>query len=172
MANALDISVEDTFWKGEISHISNIVYINDRKYDIIGVFAIDVTWDNMKNSIKHFLHPIKQEKDEKYSENFVLFKNKNSVDELFLKYLEFLKANNEKDRLEIKLKIIYIINKIYQLLKLDKRIDIICNITEEVKLIYELTKSDLSILTLSSILPNNEKSLDLLKTSPYYKRCI
>ena len=86
--------------------------------------------------------------------------------------MEFLKTNNEKDRLEIKLKIIYIINKIYQLLKLDKRIDIICNITEEVKLIFELTKVDLSIFTLSSILPNNEKSLDLLKTSPYYKRCI
>ncbi len=172
MANALDISVEDTLWKGEISHISNIVYINDKKYNVVGIFAIDITWDNKKNSIKHFLHPIKQEKDEKYSKNFVLFKNKNSVDELFLKYLEFLKTNNEKDRLAIKLEIIDIINKIYQLLNIDKKIDIICNITDEVKLIYELTKSDLSILTLLSILPNDEKSIELLKTSPYYKRCI
>ena len=60
-------------------HDTIAVYLNDNKYDIHGIFAIDPTWDskqnlkdtNYKTYIKHFLTPMNIEEKEKAKENLI-----------------------------------------------------------------------------------------------------
>lgn len=69
IASVLGLSAEVCSWEhinDKNGHASNVVYLNDPKYNICGIYAIDVTWDSKKNdddeeyenNIKNFLVPI------------------------------------------------------------------------------------------------------------------
>ena len=53
IANILHIPVEISYWDDitdkTAGHAANIVYLNDPKYNICGIYAIDATWDSRKN---------------------------------------------------------------------------------------------------------------------------
>lgn len=78
IANILHIPVEISYWDDitdkTAGHAANIVYLNDPKYNICGIYAIDATWDSRKNeedtdyenNIEHFLVPmVIEEKNKK-----------------------------------------------------------------------------------------------------------
>lgn len=77
IANILHIPVEVSYWDDiadkTAGHSANVVYLNDPKYDICGVYAIDATWDSRENeedteyenNIEHFLIPMAIEEKSK-----------------------------------------------------------------------------------------------------------
>ena len=55
-------------------------FVNDSKYNIIGIYAIDVTWDSLRNErITHFLTPLAYEELEKKNKGFELIDIINSI---------------------------------------------------------------------------------------------
>lgn len=77
IANILHIPVEVSYWDDiadkTAGHSANVVYLNDPKYNICGVYAIDATWDSRENeedteyenNIEHFLIPMTLEEKNK-----------------------------------------------------------------------------------------------------------
>ena len=72
ISHVLGLNVEICFWENkelDDGHASIIVYINDTKYNICGIYAIDPTWDSKRNeddvdyvnSIRNFLIPLTYE---------------------------------------------------------------------------------------------------------------
>lgn len=70
IADILNIHAEACSWEpvydDNSGHSSVVVYLNDPKYNLCGIYAIDTTWDSRKNeqdteyenNIKHFLVPM------------------------------------------------------------------------------------------------------------------
>lgn len=83
LCDILNIPAERIWWMSKndkkAGHDTIAVYLNDNKYDIHGIFAIDPTWDskqnlkdtNYKTYIKHFLTPMNIEEKEKAKENLI-----------------------------------------------------------------------------------------------------
>ncbi len=81
ICSVLDLPVEICSWvptdNSESGHVSNIVYLNDPKYNLFGIYAIDTTWDSKQNEydteyendISHFLIPLDIEEKEKKIKN-------------------------------------------------------------------------------------------------------
>lgn len=80
LCGVLDIPVEKILWtpknEKKAGHDSIAVYLNDDKYNIHGIFAIDPTWDSKQNEkdttyqqyIRHFLVPMNIEKMKKLNQ--------------------------------------------------------------------------------------------------------
>ena len=83
LCDVLEISTEKIIWihksKRKAGHDTVAVYLNDEKYNIHGIFAIDPTWDSKQNEkdttykqyIRHFLVPMNMEKNEKAKSNII-----------------------------------------------------------------------------------------------------
>lgn len=81
LCDILEIPTEKILWsptdKIKLGHDSIAVYVNDPKYNIIGIYAIDPTWDSKENKrdnsyqniISHFLVPMDMEETEKEKSN-------------------------------------------------------------------------------------------------------
>lgn len=78
ISSVLGLSSEVCSWKHikeEDGHASNVVYLNDSKYNICGVYGVDVTWDSkenekdteFENKIENFLLPMPLEEAVKKS---------------------------------------------------------------------------------------------------------
>lgn len=78
ISSVLGLSAEVCSWehiKEEEGHASNVVYLNDSKYNICGVYGVDVTWDSkenekdteFENNIENFLLPMPLEEAVKKS---------------------------------------------------------------------------------------------------------
>lgn len=83
LCEVLEIPTEKIIWihksKRKAGHDTVAVYLNDEKYNIHGIFAIDPTWDSKQNEkdttykqyIRHFLVPMNMEKNEKAKSNII-----------------------------------------------------------------------------------------------------
>ena len=83
LCEVLEIPTEKIIWihknKRKSGHDTVAVYLNDEKYNIHGIFAIDPTWDSKQNEkdttyqqyIRHFLVPMNMEKNEKAKSNII-----------------------------------------------------------------------------------------------------
>lgn len=83
LCDVLEIPTEKIIWihksKRKAGHDTVAVYLNDEKYNIHGIFAIDPTWDSKQNEkdttykqyIRHFLVPMNMEKNEKAKSNII-----------------------------------------------------------------------------------------------------
>ena len=175
MCDALTLSVDYLHWeKNNSSHVDNICYVNDSKYDIIGIFAMDITFDAETNGIQHFLYPMDMETLEKTFNSYkkdelnlyysLLAKYNTYLDYIDKKYPSFI-IDNQKQR------IIRIINQIYELLKLNYKINEQCNIDEEIKKIKKYANVYISPFTLRKIIgiADLDHSLEVIKTSFHYK---
>ncbi len=67
--------------KDEDGHASNVVYLNDEKYNICGIYAVDVTWDSKEN-----------EKDTEYENNIKNFLLPMSLEEAIKKSIDYKPA--------------------------------------------------------------------------------
>ena len=79
----LNLSVFKLTWaskdKDKPGHAENIVFINDSKYEVTGIYAIDTTWDSKrdendvryKHNIRHFLIPLSVNETEKATQNLI-----------------------------------------------------------------------------------------------------
>ncbi len=175
MCDALDIRVEYLHWdKNDSSHVDNICYVNDSKYDIVGIFAMDITFDVESNRILHFLYPMNKETREKTLGGYVV-DEQNIYYNLLSRYKDYLYYIEKKYPSFIidnqKQRIIRIINQIYELLKLNYKINEQCNIDEEIKKIKKYANVYISPFTLRKIIDiaDLEYSLEVIKTSFHYK---
>ncbi len=83
LCEVLEIPTEKIIWihksKRKAGHDTVAVYLNDEKYNIHGIYAIDPTWDSKENEkdttykqyIRHFLVPMNIEKNEKAKSNII-----------------------------------------------------------------------------------------------------
>lgn len=83
LCEVLEIPAEKIIWihksKRKAGHDTVAVYLNDEKYNIHGIYAIDPTWDSKENEkdttykqyIRHFLVPMNIEKNEKAKSNII-----------------------------------------------------------------------------------------------------
>ncbi len=83
LCEVLEIPTEKIIWihknKRKSGHDTVAVYLNDEKYNIHGIYAIDPTWDSKENEkdttykqyIRHFLVPMNMEKNEKAKSNII-----------------------------------------------------------------------------------------------------
>lgn len=83
LCEVLEIPTEKIIWihksKRKAGHDTVAVYLNDEKYNIHGIYAIDPTWDSKENEkdttykqyIRHFLVPMNMEKNEKAKSNMI-----------------------------------------------------------------------------------------------------
>ena len=83
LCDVLEIPTEKIIWihksKRKAGHDTVAVYLNDEKYNIHGIYAIDPTWDSKENEkdttykqyIRHFLVPMNMEKNEKAKSNII-----------------------------------------------------------------------------------------------------
>lgn len=83
LCEVLEIPTEKIIWihksKRKAVHDTVAVYLNDEKYNIHGIYAIDPTWDSKENEkdttykqyIRHFLVPMNIEKNEKAKSNII-----------------------------------------------------------------------------------------------------
>ena len=83
LCEVLEIPTEKIIWihksKRKAGHDTVAVYLNDEKYNIHGIYAIDPTWDSKENEkdttykqyIRHFLVPMNMEKNEKAKSNII-----------------------------------------------------------------------------------------------------
>ena len=163
ICDSLGINTTYIRWKNNKGHVSIMCFVNDSKYNIIGIYVIDVTWDSLRNErITHFLTPLAYEELEKKKKGFELIKRNNIYYSLLDSSVE---SNNE---------LIDIINSIYRLLKIDRIIDETYNIAEEITNIINYTKVYIDPFTLREII-NSEQVLDddtcleLIQTSYHYK---
>ena len=133
IASILNIPVFPLEWLDRFNpnsgHRENIAVINDPKYDIKGVFTIDITWDSKKdendteyqNNIRHFLVPPLQNSFEKNHKGLVL-PTDNIYYSIIYRYRRYLKIKeagvNNAILWENKRIVIDAINKLYSLLNL------------------------------------------------------
>ena len=82
---------DGTYDNTEVNHERNLIRVDDDKYNIHGVFALDPTWDRnskfyeVKNEDDNYTHPVKDPKDN------VILKEYNSI----ISYIHFLVTKNE-----------------------------------------------------------------------------
>lgn len=177
LCDLLEIPAEKIIWvptqKGKVGHETIAVYLNDPKYNILGIFAIDPTWDckenqrdkKYKNDITHFLVPMNMEKEEKEQEE--LNTNLNCSYYALLKIFEGptnkLIIDNETELAS------KIADRIFSYLGLPRTDQNLHELYETVK---ELGKRNISTETLRQIITAVEpkSNVDMkktLKTSPY-----
>lgn len=169
LANLIDIPVEVSYWEDCFDnlpgHTANIVYLNDPKYNICGIYAIDATWDSKKNkndkeyknNIKHFLLPMSIEEIDKkhqnlkptigcsyYSFMFFVLEHKNNII-----------INNIKDRVLKKAK------KIYEYLNLPKPKENIINLKKEITLYGKnIIKPEVLKQIITTVTPMKDEDLE------------
>ena len=186
IASILNIPVFPLEWLDRFNpnsgHRENIAVINDPKYDIKGVFTIDITWDSKKdendteyqNNIRHFLVPPLQNSFEKNQKGLVL-PTDNIYYSIIYRYRRYLKikeagVNNailwENNRI-----VIDAINKLYSLLNLPE-IKGDCDLDIEIKKIKKIGKKTIPEETLKNIInnvtPRSEEELDNMLNSSYH----
>ena len=186
IASILNIPVFPLEWLDRFNpnsgHRENIAVINDPKYDIKGVFTIDITWDSKKdendteyqNNIRHFLVPPLQNSFEKNHKGLVL-PTDNIYYSIIYRYRRYLKikeagVNNailwENNRI-----VIDAINKLYSLLNLPE-IKGDCDLDIEIKKIKKIGKKTIPEETLKNIInnvtPRSEEELDNMLNSSYH----
>ena len=186
IASILNIPVFPLEWLDRFNpnsgHRENIAVINDPKYDIKGVFTIDITWDSKKdendteykNNIKHFLVPPLQNSFEKNQKGLVL-PTDNIYYSIIYRYRRYLKIKeagvNNAILWENKRIVIDAINKLYSLLNLPE-IKGDCDLDIEIKKIKKLGKKTIPEETLKNIInnvtPRSEEELDNMLNSSYH----
>lgn len=186
IASILNIPVFPLEWLDRFNpnsgHRENIAVINDPKYDIKGVFTIDITWDSKKdendteyqNNIKHFLVPPLQNSFEKNHKGLVL-PTDNIYYSIIYRYRRYLKIKeagvNNAILWENKRIVIDAINKLYSLLNLPE-IKGDCDLDIEIKKIKKIGKKTIPEETLKNIInnvtPRSEEELDNMLNSSYH----
>ena len=186
IASILNIPVFPLEWLDRFNpnsgHRENIAVINDPKYDIKGVFTIDITWDSKKdendteykNNIKHFLVPPLQNSFEKKQKGLVL-PTDNIYYSIIYRYRRYLKIKeagvNNAILWENKRIVIDAINKLYSLLNLPE-IKGDCDLDIEIKKIKKIGKKTIPEETLKNIInnvtPRSEEDLDNMLNSSYH----
>lgn len=174
IAKFLNLPVFKLNWSNENEekpgHSENIVFINDPKYKVTGIYAIDVTWDSKKNendnrykkNIRHFLIPLSIDETEKklarllYPDDPIYYKIINS----YKRYKKFIELNAPTFILNEELKRLIIrINKLYEILGL-KPISKENNLEEEINKIIILSNRLIPINTLENAIYEVHKSSD------------
>ena len=186
IASILNIPVFPLEWLDRFNpnsgHRENIAVINDPKYDIKGVFTIDITWDSKKdendteyqNNIRHFLVPPLQNSFEKNQKGLVL-PTDNIYYSIIYRYHRYLKIKeagvNNAILWENKRIVIDAINKLYSLLNLPE-IKGDCDLDIEIKKIKKIGKKTIPEETLKNIInnvtPRSEEELDNMLNSSYH----
>lgn len=186
IASILNIPVFPLEWLDRFNpnsgHRENIAVINDPKYDIKGVFTIDITWDSKKdendteykNNIKHFLVSPLQNSFEKNQKGLVL-PTDNIYYSIIYRYRRYLKIKeagvNNAILWENKRIVIDAINKLYSLLNLPE-IKGDCDLDIEIKKIKKIGKKTIPEETLKNIInnvtPRSEEDLDNMLNSSYH----
>ena len=186
IASILNIPVFPLEWLDNSNpnsgHRENIAVINDPKYDIKGVFTIDITWDSKKdendteyqNNIRHFLVPPLQNSFEKNHRGLVL-PTDNIYYSIIYRYHRYQKIKeagvNNAILWENKRIVIDAINKLYRLLNLPE-IKGDCNLDIEIKKIKRLGKNTIPEETLKNIInnvtPRSEEDLNNMLNSSYH----
>lgn len=186
IASILNIPVFPLEWLDRFNpnsgHRENIAVINDPKYDIKGVFTIDITWDSKKdendteyqNNIRHFLVPPLQNSFEKNHKGLVL-PTDNIYYSIIYRYRRYLKIKeagvNNAILWENKRIVIDAINKLYSLLNLPE-IKGDCDFDIEIKKIKKIGKKTIPEETLKNIInnvtPRSEEDLDNMLNSSYH----
>ena len=186
IASILNIPVFPLEWLDSSNpnsgHRENIAVINDPKYDIKGVFTIDITWDSKKdendteykNNIKHFLVPPLQNSFEKNQKGLVL-PTDNIYYSIIYRYRRYLKIKeagvNNAILWENKRIVIDAINKLYSLLNLPE-IKGDCDLDIEIKKIKKIGKKTIPEESLKNIInnvtPRSEEELDNMLNSSYH----
>ena len=186
IASILNIPVFPLEWLDRFNpnsgHRENIAVINDPKYDIKGVFTIDITWDSKKdendteykNNIKHFLVSPLQNSFEKNQKGLVL-PTDNIYYSIIYRYRRYLKIKeagvNNAILWENKRIVIDAINKLYSLLNLPE-IKGDCDLDIEIKKIKKIGKKTIPEETLKNIInnvtPRSEEELDNMLNSSYH----
>lgn len=186
IASILNIPVFPLEWLDRFNpnsgHRENIAVINDPKYDIKGVFTIDITWDSKKdendteyqNNIRHFLVPPLQNSFEKNHKGLVL-PTDNIYYSIIYRYRRYLKIKeagvNNAILWENKRIVIDAINKLYSLLNLPE-IKGDCDLDIEIKKTKKIGKKTIPEETLKNIInnvtPRSEEDLDNMLNSSYH----
>lgn len=175
MCDALNITSELITWeKGNTGHSDNLCYINDSIYDIIGIFAMDITFDAEKKGIYHFLYPVDKEILEKGLNGFKVPKRGLYFELLddYKTYLSFIEKNFPKIIINQVIEmIINKLNKIYMLLNIDYRVNKDNDIEEEIRKIKKYANTYISPFALKKIIniDDPEDCLEVIKTSFHYK---
>lgn len=184
----LNINLIRVHWKNnkkeDIGHQSLIAFLNDQKYNLIGIYGIDVTWDSKKNKnenndykIKHLLMPAHDDLIEKSFYNLTLDSDF-CYYSLLKKYEEYnmlkQKKINERKLMKLKINMIEEINTIYELLNLKYRITTKCVIDKEIWLLNNITNKIIPLETLESIYKNvtskdTQEIVEAIMNSYHYK---
>ena len=187
IASILNIPVFPLSWTDASNpnsgHQENIAIINDPKYDIKGIFTIDITWDSKRNAddeeyqnnIKHFLVPAQKDLLEKTKKRLVL-----PVDNIYYsaiykyqRYKRFNESNVPNAILWDNKRIAFnAFNKLHQILGLPP-IKGACDLEIEINKIKKLGTVRIPEETLKNIInsgtPKSEEELHtILQTSYHY----
>ena len=181
ITDALGLKSTKVSWRDfDGGHSTSMYFINDPKYNVSGIYALDITADAEKyNSIKHFLYPM--DIAIKEMEHFGF--SYNHTDNIYFSLLgsfqrlqTFRKYFSESNEIIIREKELLVkrINIIYDLLGLNKKIDINSDIDKEVANIRKYARTIISPFTLKSVINSeneldNETCLELIKTSFHYQ---
>ena len=188
IASILNLNVFPLSWNDETNinsgHQENIAIINDYKYGIKGVFAIDITWDSKRseedetyqNNISHFLVPMAFDEIEKKHKGLVVPADMlyHSIFNRYKRLQFFIKSNSLEFIIDDSKKlVIKNINQLYQILDIPP-ITLECNIEEEIAKVKSLGKVIITPETLKNIInnvtPRSEDSLDNMIKSSYHYR--
>lgn len=178
LCEILSIPAERTNWistNNEDGHDAVLVYVNDTKYDLIGIYGIDPTWDSKKNkddesyknNIENFLLPaLMEEKSKSFNKLSISFGC--SYFSFFKSYemykqFPFIKLNIEIAKKKAK--------NIYRFLNLEEP----SNIDQAFNDLVKLGKKGIDFKTLkdvvTSVTPKSDKELyDTLLTNIYIKK--
>ena len=190
IASILNIPVFPLAWMDynnpNSGHRENIAVINDPKYDIKGVFTIDITWDSKKdkddteyqNNIRHFLVPPQKNAYEKNHKGLIL-PTDNIYYSAIYKYQRYLKIKEAKVTNAIlwenKRIVINAINKLYKLLNLPE-VKGDCDLDKEIAKIKRMGSNRIPEETLKNIInnvtPRSEEDLNTMLNSSYHQEII
>lgn len=186
IASILNMNITPLSWNDETNvnsgHQENLAVINDSKYGIRGVFAIDITWDSKineedetyQNNIRHFLVPIAIDEAEKKHKGLVVPSDMlyHLIFERYKRLQFFINSNsleyiiNDSKKLVIKS-----INQLYQMLDMPS-ITMDYDLEEEMTKVKSLGKITISLDTLKNIInnvtPRSEEDLDIMIRSSYH----
>lgn len=188
MCDAIGIKSQSLTWKNRSDinngHEENIVFVNDPKYKVLGMFTIDATWDSKRNdtdtsyekSIKHFLVPLVIDEQEKTVKGF-----KDPADNSYFSLLSNLKRLENLKEMNAPIKIINNeeklirkkINKIYEYLRFPLMSESE-DIHEEIMLLSMFSRKKIPLTTLENIIysitPMSDNELkNTVKSSYHYK---
>lgn len=168
----------------EPGHESVIVFLNDPKYRIMGIFDFDTTWDakkeknkeTYKNNIRHaFIPPVIDAREKEL--NGLITPSGNSYHNIFSAYeslqkLEILKAPEIIIK-HSKIIVVKRINDFYSLLGCHYQIDDNCDLESEIAKVQKYGYNRIPITTLENIIlavtPKSEEDLSTtIQTNPNY----